>query len=143
MAKYKNIKLSACFWRQLCDRLLLLESGAFRGCARRCWRAGISTFKKRVKSKHVVKFDKNKEKELASMFKALSHPTRLWIVRQLAKDEHCVREFVDVLGVEFATVSRHLAKLKAAGILTSRKQGREIWYGLNRTAVSTLVAALG
>ena len=77
------------------------------------------------------------------MFKALSHPTRLWIVRQLVQDEHCVREFVDVLGVEFATVSRHLAKLKAAGILTSRKQGREIWYGLNRTAVSTIVAALG
>ena len=97
----------------------------------------------RKDGQHVVKFDKDKEKELASMFKALSHPTRLWIVRQLVQDEHCVREFVDVLGVEFATVSRHLAKLKAAGILTSRKQGREIWYGLNRTAVSTIVAALG
>ena len=76
------------------------------------------------------------------MFKALSHPTRLWIVRQLAQDEHCVREFVDVLGVEFATVSRHLAKLKSAGIITSRKQGREIWYGLNRAAVRTIFSAL-
>lgn len=80
---------------------------------------------------------------LASMFKALSHPTRIWIVRQLAKEEHCVREFVDVLDVEFATVSRHLAKLKAVGILSSRKQGREIWYRLNRLSVNTIIAALG
>ena len=90
----------------------------------------------------VVKFDKNKEIPLALMLKALSHPTRIWIVRQLAKEEHCVREFVDAIGVEFATVSRHLAKLKHAGILTSRKQGREIWYGLNRQTVRKLLSAL-
>ena len=90
-----------------------------------------------------MKFDKDKEKALALMFKALSHPTRTWIVRQLAKEEHCVREFVDAVGVEFATVSRHLAKLKRAGLIASRKQGREIWYGLNRQAIGKIVAALG
>ena len=90
-----------------------------------------------------VKFDKKKETAAALMFKALSHPARFWIVRQLAKDEHCVIEFVKALDVEFATVSRHLAKLKAVGILTSRKQGREIWYRLNRLSVNTIIAALG
>ena len=90
-----------------------------------------------------MRFQKSKAMALASMFKALSHPTRIWIVRQLAKEEHCVREFVDVLDVEFATVSHHLAKLKAVGILTSRKQGREIWYRLNRLSVNTIIAALG
>ena len=90
-----------------------------------------------------MKFDKNKEKELALMFKALSHPTRAWIVRQLTKEEHCVREFVEAVGVEFATVSRHLAKLKRADLITCRKQGREIWYGLNRQAVGKIAAALG
>lgn len=90
-----------------------------------------------------MKFEKRKEQALALMFKALSHPTRIWIVRQLAKEDHCVREFVKALNVEFATVSRHLAKLRDAGILTSRKQGREIWYGLNRAAISTMVAAIG
>ena len=90
-----------------------------------------------------VKFDKKKETAAALMFKALSHPARFWIVRQLAKDEHCVIEFVKALDVEFATVSRHLAKLKKAGLITSRKQGREIWYGLNRAAIDRLVAAIG
>ena len=89
-----------------------------------------------------VKFDRKKESATALMFKALSHPARIWIVRQLAKDEHCVYEFVDALGVEFATVSRHLAKLKQAGLTTSRKQGREIWYGLNRPAIKKLVSAI-
>ena len=89
-----------------------------------------------------MKFEKSKEQALALMFKALSHPTRIWIVRQLVKEDHCVREFVKALNVEFATVSRHLAKLKEAGVLTSRKQGREIWYGLNRDAISTMIAAI-
>ena len=89
-----------------------------------------------------MKFDKKKEAATAVMFKALSHPARVWIVRQLAKDEHCVYEFVKSLGVEFATVSRHLAKLKQAGIITSRKQGREIWYGLDRSAIKKIVGAI-
>ena len=89
-----------------------------------------------------MKFDKKKETATAVMFKALGHPARVWIVRQLAKDEHCVYEFVKSLGVEFATVSRHLAKLKQAGLITSHKQGREIWYGLNRAAITKLSAAI-
>ena len=90
-----------------------------------------------------MKFDRKKESAAALMFKALSHPTRIWIVRQLAKEEHCVCEFVKSLDVEFATVSRHLSKLKKAGIITSRKQGREIWYGLNQAAIHKIVTVLG
>lgn len=90
-----------------------------------------------------MKFDRRKEAATAALFKALSHPARIWIVRQLAMEEHCVYEFVKALDVEFATVSRHLAKLKKAGLLTSRKNGREIWYGLNRPAIKKIVALLG
>ena len=90
-----------------------------------------------------MEFDKEAEAAAARMFKALSHPTRMWIVRQLLTERHCVREFVNALGVEFATVSRHLSKLKQAGLITSRKQGREIWYELNRAAIRQLVDALG
>ena len=89
-----------------------------------------------------MKFDKNKEAATAVMFKALSHPARIWIVRQLAKEEHCVFEFVKALDVEFATVSRHLAKLKRAGLLTSHKMGREIWYKLNRPAITKILRLL-
>ena len=90
-----------------------------------------------------MKFDKTKESSVASMYKALGHPTRIWIVRQLAQKDHCVREFVEALGVEFATVSRHLAKLKRAGLLVGRKKGREIWYGLDRKEIDRMIAAIG
>ena len=76
------------------------------------------------------------------MFKALSHPTRLWIVRQLVQDEHCVREFVDVLGVEFATVSRHLSILKAAGIIEDDKRGKEVWYRLACPCIVSMIDCL-
>ena len=63
------------------------------------------------------KFDKNMCRSEAAVFKALGHPTRLWIVKQLANSEHCVCEFVEAIGVKFATVSQHLAILKQAGII--------------------------
>ena len=89
-----------------------------------------------------VKFQKSQAMAAAAMYKALSHPIRIWIVQQLAKEEHCVREFVESLDVKFATVSRHLAKLRQAQILTGRRRGREVWYGLNRKTMRGMLAAL-
>ena len=90
-----------------------------------------------------VKYDKSREMSAALMFKALSHPIRVWIVRQLERDEHCVSEFVKALDVEFATVSRHLAKLKQARLVISHKEGREIWYAINRSSIAELLTAIG
>ena len=86
-----------------------------------------------------VKYDKKKETAAALMFKALSHPARIWIVRQLAKDEHCVIEFVKALDVEFATVSRHLSILKAAGIIEDDKRGKEVWYRLACPCIVSMI----
>lgn len=77
--------------------------------------------------------DYNKDcfKEDAAMFKALGHPIRLWIVKQLADgEEHCVCEFVDAVGVKFATVSQHLTVLKNAGVITDDKRGKQVYYRL-------------
>ena len=90
-----------------------------------------------------MKFDKASESQSALMFKALSHPIRIWIIKQLAHEEHCVSEFVKAVNVEFATISRHLAKLKRSGLIASRKQGREIWYRVNRSALEQIHAVLG
>ncbi len=68
----------------------------------------------------------------AEIFKALGHPTRLWIVKQLADgEEHCVCEFVEAVGVQFPTISRHLTILKQAGILESDKRGQSVYYRLS------------
>ncbi|MDD5663402.1 MAG: metalloregulator ArsR/SmtB family transcription factor, partial [Victivallaceae bacterium] len=73
----------------------------------------------------MLKFEKNCCKEEAEVFKALGHPTRLWIVEQLADgQEHCVCEFVDAVGVDFSTISQHLQILKRAGVIEDDKRGK-------------------
>lgn len=76
------------------------------------------------------KFQKNECKKEAGFFKALGHPTRLWIVKQLADGEHCVCEFVDSVGVQFATISQHLTILRQAGIIEDEKRGKSVYYRL-------------
>ena len=66
----------------------------------------------------------------AKVLKALAHPTRLWMAEQLAGGERCVCEFVDAVGVDFSTVSKHLAVLKKAGIVADEKRGKKVFYRL-------------
>jgi DNA-binding transcriptional ArsR family regulator len=66
----------------------------------------------------------------ARIIKALAHPTRLFIVGELARGERCVCELTDMVGVEMPTVSRHLSQLKAAGILADEKRGSQVFYRL-------------
>lgn len=76
-------------------------------------------------------YDKECGKQEAAIFKALGHPTRLWIVEQLADGrEHCVCEFVEAVGVDFSTISQHLAVLKKAGIIADDKRGKQVFYSL-------------
>jgi ArsR family transcriptional regulator len=78
----------------------------------------------------MLKFDKEYVSGKAGFFKALGHPTRLWIVEQLMDGEHCVCEFVEAVGDRFPTISRHLSVLEEAGVITSRRDGKRIFYKL-------------
>jgi DNA-binding transcriptional ArsR family regulator len=66
----------------------------------------------------------------ANVLKALAHPTRLWIVEQLAEGERCVCKFADAIDADFSTVSKHLAVLKNAGIVEDEKRGKQVFYRL-------------
>ena len=91
----------------------------------------------------VKPFKRTEHKEQADFFKALGHPTRLWIVRQLADGkEHCVCEFVDQVNVDFSTISQHLAVLKQAGILMDEKRGKSVFYTLSCTCIATMLDCL-
>jgi len=73
--------------------------------------------------------------EYAAVFKTLSDPTRLRILRLLldAGTELCVCELVDSLEEPQYNISKHVNALKVAGLLASRKAGRWVYY---RTARS-------
>jgi ArsR family transcriptional regulator len=72
----------------------------------------------------------------ATLFKALGDPTRVRIVRLLAsrRVEICNCEFVDTLLEPQPNISRHLAVLVQAGLVTERRDGRWTYYGLAPTA---------
>ena len=67
----------------------------------------------------------------AKILKAMAHPTRLFIVDQLANaGEKCVCELTEMIGADMSTVSRHLAVLKAAGLVEDEKRGSMVFYRL-------------
>ncbi len=67
----------------------------------------------------------------AKVVKALGHPSRLFIVDELAKREHCVCELTEMIGADTSTVSKHLSVLKEAGIVKDDKRGLQVWYSLS------------
>ena len=90
----------------------------------------------------MLKFDKDEVMPRADLFKALGHPTRLWIVEQLTEGEHCVCEFVAAVGDRFPTISRHLAVLKATGVITEHRDGKRIYYALCCPYITKMIEAL-
>ena len=74
---------------------------------------------------------KAKYESRARIIKAMVHPTRLFIVDELAKNgERCVCELTEMVGADMSTVSRHLAILKGVGIVEDDKRGAQVYYRL-------------
>jgi len=72
---------------------------------------------------------------IASFLKALADPTRLRILHALQGGERCVNELLAELPCTQANVSKHLALLRAAGIVEFRRQGVQIYYRIADPAV--------
>ena len=64
------------------------------------------------------------------LFKAFSDATRLRLLNLLAQREHCVCEFQSILRVPQPKISRHLAYLRRAGLVQTRRNGKMIFYAL-------------
>ncbi len=72
--------------------------------------------------------------DLLSKLKALSDGNRLRVVAVLMEqDELCACQIIELLQITGATVSRHLSLLVTSGILNSRKEGRWVYYRLDKT----------
>lgn len=65
---------------------------------------------------------------LARTIKALAHPTRLAILSLLREGEVCVCELEPALDLRQANISQHLAILRRANLVTSRRDGLRILY---------------
>lgn len=66
----------------------------------------------------------------ARVLKALAHESRLMIVDRLSRGECSVGELTDLVGSDRSTVSKHLALLRAHGIVDDRRDGNVVYYSL-------------
>lgn len=81
---------------------------------------------------------------VAGRARAVSDPTRLRIaVALLDGDELCVCDTAWIVGATQALVSHHLRQLRAAGIVSSRREGRMVMYRLSERGRSLLSVLLG
>lgn len=75
-----------------------------------------------------------------SAFKALGDPTRREILRLLKTREMTAGELADRFETTKPTMSHHFAVLKEAELVTARREGQTIWYGLNTSVLEDVVA---
>lgn len=71
----------------------------------------------------------------AAILKALAHPSRLYMVEVLEKGPRCVADLQAMVGSDISTVSKHLSVLRHAGIVSSEKQGNQVFYSLRMGCV--------
>ncbi|GFN29941.1 ArsR/SmtB family transcription factor [Paenibacillus xylaniclasticus] len=81
--------------------------------------------------------------DTAELLKTLGHPVRLCIVNGLLNKESCnVSYMQQCLSLPQSTVSQHLAKLRAAGIIEAERSGLEVRYRIKDERVKRIVQAL-
>jgi ArsR family transcriptional regulator len=73
-------------------------------------------------------------------FRALADPTRREILNLLRHGEITAGVLAEKLDMTKPAMSHHFAVLKDADLITSRREGQQIWYGLNTTVVQDVMA---
>jgi DNA-binding transcriptional ArsR family regulator len=80
---------------------------------------------------------RREERHLTKVFKALSDGTRQEILRLLEDQQRTVGEIVGNFNLSQPTISRHLSVLKEAELVVDQRQGQNVIYRLNDSALST------
>jgi len=78
---------------------------------------------------------KNVYEAKTRIFKALAHPTRLYLLEKIYFEPMCVSDLMEGLDTSVSTVSRHLRELKRAGIVEDEKKGLQVYYKLSMPCV--------
>lgn len=80
--------------------------------------------------------------DAAAFLKALSHEGRLMILCYLASGEKSVSELEQLLGSRQAAVSQQLARLRIEGLVSTRRDGKAIYYSIGDEKVGRMIAMM-
>ncbi len=81
-------------------------------------------------------------KRASDFLKALAHESRLIILCILAEGEKSVSELEDIMSLRQPTVSQQLARLRADGLVSTRRDGKAIYYTLASDEARTVIGAI-
>ena len=73
-------------------------------------------------------------REIAFLFQQLSDPSRLRLLWLLCHSEECVCNLAAAVDMSAPAISHHLKNLKRSGLITSRREGKEVYYRAADTA---------
>ncbi len=76
---------------------------------------------------------------MAETFKILGDPTRLKIVLALTKEELCVLDIAELLGMSESAISHQLRLLKTLRLVKQRKDGKMVFYSLDDEHIEDLI----
>lgn len=77
-----------------------------------------------------------------TLLKEMSHPTRLTILCNLCEGELCVNELQDRMGLRQSNLSQHLGRLRAARLVTGRRDCNKVYYSISTPEAGDLLRAL-
>src|SRR3990172_7003101 len=80
--------------------------------------------------------------QFAAVAKSLGHAHRVELLEQLAQGERSVEVLADRTGLSIANASQHLQHMRRAGLGTTRRDGKFVYYRLTDDAVLEVLAAL-
>jgi len=80
--------------------------------------------------------------EAAEALKAIANERRLHILCTLLEGRKNVTELQGATGINQSNLSQHLAKMRALGVLSSERSGKQVYYQLSHPAFKKIIAAL-
>jgi DNA-binding transcriptional ArsR family regulator len=83
-----------------------------------------------------------KARDASDFLKALSHESRLLLLCLLAEGERSVTELENILSLRQPTVSQQLARLRFDGMVTTRRDGKTIYYSLANNDVRQVISVI-
>jgi DNA-binding transcriptional ArsR family regulator len=86
-----------------------------------------------------VSISEHPEEDISKLLALIGQPTRIQILLVIGAEEVCVCHMEAFLGMRQASISQHLMVLRKAGLVSAHRDGRNIYYRLNRPDILELI----
>lgn len=89
-----------------------------------------------------IEVTRDKAAEAAAFLKTLANENRLMVLCHLAQGEKTVTELESLIGIRQPNLSQQLARLRAERLVKSRREAKQVYYGLDSAEVMLVISLL-